>query len=199
MISAEALWETEQPASFLVVAIPDSQARTNIFEIRIPYLLSFLSYNSFTARVEGLNELEKAAIARYGPGEYIPPVAINFYAFRIMVLAGLLMVLLAILAVAYKQPEARPGFLKVMLWAPILPYLAGTTGWIMAEVGRWPWIVYGLLRIEDAISPNVPASSIVFSLVVLTVLYAVLSVLAFRLAVKYGTQEATSGRVAEAY
>jgi cytochrome d ubiquinol oxidase subunit I len=199
MASAEALWETEQPASFVVFAIPNQQARTNLLAIRIPYMVSFLTYNSFTAKVEGINDLEKAAIARWGPGDYIPPVAINFYAFRIMVLAGLLMILLAILAVAYKQPEAKPGFLKVMVWAPILPYLAGVSGWIVAEVGRWPWIVYGLLRIEDAISPNVSAGNIVFSLVVLTVLYAVLSVLAFRLAIKYGAQEKAAEQVVEAY
>jgi cytochrome d ubiquinol oxidase subunit I len=199
MASAEALWETEQPASFVVFAIPNQQARTNLLAIRIPYMVSFLTYNSFTAKVEGINDLEKAAIARWGPGDYIPPVAINFYAFRIMVLAGLLMILLAILAVAYKQPEAKPGFLKVMVWAPILPYLAGVSGWIVAEVGRWPWIVYGLLRIEDAISPNVSAGNIVFSLVVLTVLYAVLSILAFRLAIKYGAQEKAAEQVVEAY
>jgi cytochrome d ubiquinol oxidase subunit I len=86
-----------------------------------------------------------------------------------------------------------------MVWAPILPYLAGVSGWIVAEVGRWPWIVYGLLRIEDAISPNVSAGSIVFSLVALTVLYAVLSVLAFRLAIKYGAQEKAAEQVVEAY
>lgn len=199
MASAEALWETEQPASFVVFAIPNQQARTNLLAIRIPYMVSFLTYNSFTAKVEGINDLEKAAIARWGPGDYIPPVAINFYAFRIMVLAGLLMILLAILAVAYKQPEAKPGFLKVMVWAPILPYLAGVSGWIVAEVGRWPWIVYGLLRIEDAISPNVSAGNIAFSLVVLTVLYAVLSILAFRLAIKYGAQEKAAEQVVEAY
>jgi cytochrome d ubiquinol oxidase subunit I len=199
MASAEALWETEQPASFVVFAIPNQQARTNLLAIRIPYMVSFLTYNSFTAKVEGINDLEKAAIARWGPGDYIPPVAINFYAFRIMVLAGLLMILLAILAVAYKQPEAKPGFLKVMVWAPILPYLAGVSGWIVAEVGRWPWIVYGLLRIEDAISPNVSAGNIVFSLVALTVLYAVLSILAFRLAIKYGAQEKAAEQVVEAY
>jgi len=69
----------------------------------------------------------------------------------------------------------------------------------MAEVGRWPWIVYGLLRIEDAISPNVSAGNIVFSLAVLTVLYAVLSILAFRLAIKYGAQEKAAEQVVEAY
>lgn len=198
MAAAEALWETEQPASFLVIAIPNERARTNVLAIRVPYLLSFLSYNNFTARVEGLKDLEKAAIVQHGPGQYIPPVAVNFYAFRIMVLAGLLMIALAVLAVAAKRPESRPGLLRVLLWAPILPYLAGTAGWIVAEVGRWPWIVYGLLRIEEAISPNVSAGNIVFSLVVLTGLYAVLSVLAFRLALKHGAQEAV-GQAAEAY
>ncbi len=198
LAAAEALWETEQPASFVVFAIPNERTQTNALAIRIPYLLSFLSYNSFTARVEGLKDLEKAAVAQYGPGQYIPPVAINFYAFRIMVLAGLAMIVLATLAVAAKRPEARPGLLKILLWAPILPYVAGTAGWIVAEVGRWPWIVYGLLRIEDAISPNVSAGSIIFSLVVLTGLYTLLSVLAFRLAVKQDAQKAV-GQTAEAY
>ncbi|RME36284.1 MAG: cytochrome ubiquinol oxidase subunit I, partial [Thermoflexia bacterium] len=82
MAAAEAHWETAQPAAFLVVAIPDERARPNIFEIRIPYVLSLLSYNNPTARVEGIRDLEQAAVAQYGPERYVPPVALNFYAFR---------------------------------------------------------------------------------------------------------------------
>jgi len=198
MAAAEALWETEQPASFRVIAFPDQEGRNNVLELNIPYLVSFLAYNNFTARVEGINELEKMAVSRYGAGDYVPPVWITFWAFRLMVGAGLLMILLGILAVAYRRPEERRGFLKVMLWSPILPYLAGVAGWVMAEVGRWPWIVYGLLRIEDAISPNVSAGSIVFSLALFTGVYAVLSILAFRLALKHVVQEPVAAQTAEA-
>lgn len=185
MTAAEALWETEQPAAFRFIAFPDEETRSNALEVLIPRLVSFFSYNSFNARVEGINDLEKKAIAQYGPGYYIPPVALNFWSFRLMLGAGLLMILLALLAVIFRQPESRPGFLKVLVWAPILPYLASITGWVVAEVGRWPWIVYGLLRIEDAISPNVSAGNILFSLTVLTVLYGVLAVLALWLALRH--------------
>ncbi len=198
MAASEALWESEEPASFSLFALPDQETRSNALEIKIPYLLSFLSYNDFSSRVEGINELEKQMIEKYGPGDYIPPVALDYWSFRIMVGAGLLMILLAILAVAYKKPEEKPGFLKVMLWAPILPYLGVSFGWIMAETGRWPWIVYGLLKIEDAVSPNVPASSVAFSLVVLTLLYLVLAIVALGLAFKYGTRDDIYSEEAEA-
>jgi len=199
MAAAEALWETGQPAAFPIIAFPNQQTRSNGLEIRIPALVSFLAYNDFTARVEGINDLEKQAIAHYGPGNYIPPVALNFWSFRLMFGAGLLMVLLAILAVASRQPERRPGLLKVLLWAPILPYLSSTAGWIMAETGRWPWIVFGLLKIEDAISPNVPAGSIAFSLAILTVLYLVLAIIALKLALRQGTQGSAAEPAVEAY
>ncbi len=198
MAASEALWESEQPASFSLFALPNQESRSNALEIKIPYLLSFLSYNDFSSRVEGINELEKQMIEKYGPGDYVPPVALDYWSFRIMVGAGLLMILLAILAVAYKKPEEKPGFLKTMLWAPILPYLGVSFGWIMAETGRWPWIVYGLLKIEDAVSPNVPASSVAFSLVVLTLLYLVLAIVALGLAFKYGTRDDIYTEEAEA-
>jgi len=199
MAASEALWETEQPAALSIIAFPNQEARRNALEIRIPALVSFLAYNNFTARVEGINDLEAQAIAQYGTGDYVPPVTLNFWCFRLMVGAGLLMILLAILAVASRQPERQPGLLKVLLWAPILPYLASTTGWIMAETGRWPWIVFGLLKIEEAVSPNVPAGSIAFSLAVLTVLYLGLAIIALKLALRQGARDLAAEPIAEAY
>lgn len=198
MAAAEALWETEQPAGFAIIAAIDERNQTNPFEIKIPGFLSFLAYNNFSGKVEGIKELQAAAEAQYGSGNYIPPVALNFWAFRIMVGAGLLMVILALLAVLWTNGKAeiekKPGFLKILQWAPILPYLAGTFGWIMAETGRWPWIVYGLQKIEDAISPNVPAWNVAFSLVILSLLYSLLSIIAFNLAIKYGTSNIKVGQ-----
>lgn len=189
MAAAEALWESEEPAAFSLVAFPNQETRSNVLDIKIPAFLSFLSHGDFSSRVEGINELEKQMIEKYGPGDYIPLVALNFWSFRIMVGAGLLMVLLAFLAVLYKKPEEKAGFLKTTLWAPILPYLAGSFGWIMAETGRWPWIVYGLLRVEDAVSPNVSAGNVAFSLIALTLLYLVLAAVGLGLAFKYGARE----------
>ncbi len=147
MAAAEAEWDTQEPADFALIAFPDEQARVNRWAIEFPGVTSFLAYGNFSTAFPGMNQLEQEFIAKYGPGDYIPPVALNFWAFRIMVGAGLLMILLALLAVLYKAPEGKPGFLKVLLWAPILPYLAVSFGWIMAETGRWPWIVYGLLKV----------------------------------------------------
>jgi cytochrome d ubiquinol oxidase subunit I len=192
MAAAEALWETEQPAGFAVVAAIDEGTQSNPFEIKIPGVLSFLSYNNFSGEVKGIKQLQEEAVAQYGAGDYIPPVALNFWSFRIMVGAGTLMVLLALLAVAWSKKgeiEGKKGFLRIMQWAPVLPYLASTFGWVMAETGRWPWIVFGLQKIEDAVSPNVPAWNIVFSLVALGALYGVLAIVAFNLAVKYGTAD----------
>ncbi|NPA26502.1 MAG: cytochrome ubiquinol oxidase subunit I [Chloroflexi bacterium] len=186
MAAAEALWETEAPAAFSLFAIPDSEARTNRLDIRIPALLSFLAHNDFSSPVVGINDLEKQFIEQYGPGDYIPPVGLDYWSFRIMVYSGLLMIGLAALAVYYKRPEEHPRFLKTMMWATILPYLGVTFGWVMAETGRWPWIVYGLLKIEDAVSPNVPASSVLFSMTALTILYLILAIIGVGLALRYG-------------
>lgn len=190
MAAAEALWESEAPAGFSVVAGINEGAQSNSFDVKIPGVLSFLSYNNFSQEVKGIKDLQAEAVAQYGAGNYVPPVALNFWSFRIMVGAGSLMVLLALLAVVWsngkREIDGKRGFLKVMLFAPLLPYLASTFGWVMAETGRWPWIVFGLQKIEEAISPNVPAWNVAFSLIVLGLLYAVLTVVAFKLGLKYG-------------
>jgi len=190
MAAAEALWETEQPAGFSLVSWINEGAQENAFELKIPGALSFLSYNNFTGEVKGLKDLQAEAVASYGEGNYIPPVTINFWSFRIMVGAGSLMVLLAFLAVLWsngkREIDSKPWLLKALMPAAVLPYLAVTTGWIMAETGRWPWIVFGLQKVEDAVSPNVPAWNVAFSLAVFFVLYAVLTVIAFKLGIKYG-------------
>ncbi len=195
MSAAEALWETEQPASLSMFAIIDEENQTNTVDITIPYMLSFLSYNNFTGEVEGIRDLAAQAEAEYGPGDYIPPVALNYWSFRIMVGAGSLMVLIALLGVLWSKDrsiEDKTLFLKAVIFSAILPYLAVTTGWILAETGRWPWIVYGLQKIEDAVSPNVPAWNVAFSLTLMTALYTVFTIVAYKLAVKYGTGDIES-------
>ncbi len=191
MAAAEAQWNTEGPAGLALISGVDDQAQENTFELEIPGLASFLSYNNFTDEFKGLKELQAEATAQYGQGNYIPPVALNFWSFRIMVGAGLLMILLSLLALIWssgkREVDGKKGFFRILLFAPLLPYLAVSLGWVVAETGRWPWIVYGLLKIDNAVSPNVPAWNIAISLVVLGLLYGVLTVVAFRLGLKYGT------------
>ena len=183
MSAAEAIWETQQPAALSLVAGIDEKNKTNTFEIAIPAAASFLSYNNFTGEVKGLNTLQEEAAAQYGEGNYIPPVALAFWSFRIMVGTGFLMALLALLSVIWSKKEGvlegKTTFLKILVFSPLLAYLASTFGWILTEVGRWPWIVYGLQKIEDAVSPNVPAWNIVVSIVLFSILYTVLSFVCF--------------------
>ena len=189
MAAAEAEWTTEPSAGLSLIAGIDQNNQNNTFSVKIPGLLSFLSYNNFTSQVEGLKDLEAAAEAQYGSGNYLPPVALDFWSFRLMVGAGLLMILLAILALVWSaknQLGKRGWFLKILMPAACLPYLASVCGWLLAETGRWPWIVFGLQKVENAISPNVPGWNVAISLVVLGLLYAVLIAFALPLALKYG-------------
>jgi len=191
MAAAEALWHSEQPAHFSFFAIPDEQAQTNHLDIRIPAFLSYLSYGDFTSKVEGIDEVQAKMEAEHGPGDYIPPVGITYWAFRLMVYAGGLMLLL-LLYLWYLNSKGismaeKPGFAKIMVWSILLPYLAVTTGWIMAEVGRQPWVVYGLLRTKEGVSPAsvVSGGEVLFSLLGLGVVYIVLTYYGVKLVVKH--------------
>ncbi|MFH1523350.1 MAG: cytochrome ubiquinol oxidase subunit I, partial [Chloroflexota bacterium] len=191
--AAEAIWQTESPsADFIVIANIDEKKQENTFEITVPKALSFLLYNKFTGAVQGLTELQAEAEAQYGPGNYIPPVTITFWVFRFMVGIGFLMALLALLAVIrpkVKFIEKSQLFLKILLPAMILPYLANTFGWILTEEARQPWIVYGLLKVENAGSPNLTTGNVLFSLILFTVLLSALVAVTGWLMIKSGTAE----------
>ena len=186
--AAEAHWETADPAAFAVVAVVDEKNQTNTFEIAIPRMLSFLSYNSFSGEVKGLKDLQAEVEAKYGPGNYIPPVTSVFWSFRIMVAAGAWLVLMAIVSLyLWKsgQLEAKPLALKALLWSIPVPYIANSTGWYLAEVGRQPWIVYGLQKVESAVSPSVSTGEILTTLIGFTLVYGILAVLDLYLLVKF--------------
>ncbi|KYH33349.1 cytochrome ubiquinol oxidase subunit I [Neomoorella mulderi] len=191
MAAAEALWESAAPAPLALAALVDERTQTNTFEIKIPALASFLAYNSFQGEVKGLKDLQAAAEASYGPGSYIPPVAPVFWSFRLMVVAGLWLILLSLYSLYLwrrRRLEEKPLVLKALLWSIPVPYLANTAGWLMAEIGRYPWIVYGLQRVEAAVSPGVSAAAILTTLVAFTLLYGVLAVADVYLLAKYARQ-----------
>ncbi|CEP69126.1 Cytochrome d ubiquinol oxidase, subunit I [Moorella glycerini] len=191
MAAAEALWESADPAPLALVTLVDAKDQTNTFEIKIPALASFLAYNSFQGEVKGLKDLQAAAEASYGPGNYIPPVAPVFWSFRLMVVAGLWLILLSLYSLYLwrrRRLEEKPLVLKALLWSIPVPYLANTAGWLMAEIGRYPWIVYGLQRVEAAVSPGVSAAAIFTTLVAFTLLYGVLAVADVYLLAKYARQ-----------
>jgi cytochrome bd ubiquinol oxidase subunit I len=188
MAAAEALWETEEPASFSLFTIGNMRERRDIFAIRIPRLLSLLAYNQLEGEVKGMNDLQAEYVAAYGPGNYIPPAVIPYWTFRIMVGAGFLMVglsLYALFLVMGDLFEGRSLILKIFTFAITLPYLANSSGWLLTEVGRYPWTVFGLMTLEESISPTVSAGMVLTSLVGFILIYSGLIVATLYLITKH--------------
>ena len=175
--SAEALYDTEDPASFSILTIGDLTGRNKIWQIRIPRVLSLLYYNEFTGEVPGINNLETQYQEKYGPGTYIPLVVFTYWGFRLMVGAGFAMLALGGYAL-YLVMRSRVGpnirWLVIFVFAIALPYIANTSGWILTEMGRQPFIVYGLLKTEDAMSPGLSSGMILFSLIGFALIYTAL-------------------------
>lgn len=176
MAAAEALWETEDPAAMSLFTWGDEPARRDVFAIRVPGLLSFLAHNRFEGAVLGIKDLQAAYEVQYGPGDYVPPVKWTYWTFRIMVGAGLVMLVLAAWAawgvVRGTEPPAR--LLALLVPGLALPYIGNSAGWIFTEIGRQPWIVFGVLKTADAVSPTVTAGEVALTLVAFTLLYGAL-------------------------
>ncbi len=190
MAAAEALWETEDPAPMSIFAISNQAEQKDVFAIKIPALLSFLVHNRFEGEVRGIKQIQEEYVETYGPGNYIPPVNFSYWTFRLMVGSGFLMMLLGVWALRVhftKGTEYSPLLLKLMFWAIALPFIANSTGWLFTEVARQPWIVFGLQKVSEGLSPTatVSAGHVLFSLVSFTLLYAVLIVVEIHLLKKY--------------
>jgi cytochrome d ubiquinol oxidase subunit I len=139
-----------------------------------------------------LIDLQEEERDKYGPGDYIPPVTISYWSSRTMIGIGMLMILVSGLAVwwSWKDKIAdRRWFLKILIPAGLLPTVASIAGWLVAETGRWPWIVHGLQSIEDAVSPSITPGNIIFSITTFLVLYTVLGTTGVALMLKYGSSE----------
>ena len=179
--------------------IGNERERRDVFAIRLPRVLSLLAYNQLDGEVKGINNLQAEYEQTYGPGNYVPPVAVSYWSFRIMVGAGTLMLVAvgyALLLAMGEEVEKKPKFMKAFIWLLPLPYLATSTGWILTEVGRAPWIVFGLMKIEDAVSPNVSAGAVLFTLITFTVIYGVLMAADIYLLQKFARQPEAVGLAA---
>jgi cytochrome d ubiquinol oxidase subunit I len=201
----EALWETEDPADLSLVAIIDANNQRNTFEISVPRVLSFMLYNRFNGQVRGIKDLQAEYEKTYGAGDYTPPVLLIFWTFRTMVSAGFLMVLLALYALfllraelfkswplvikllpAKTNPFEHSSFLlKLFPFAIVLPYIANTCGWLLTETGRFPWMVYGLFRIDEGVSPMVTSSMLRITLIGYILVYGLLILVTVYLLSKY--------------
>jgi cytochrome d ubiquinol oxidase subunit I len=207
LAAMEAHWETRQPAPMYLLTLPNEAKKENYFDLLpIPGLLGFLAYGDFNAEVKGLKELAPLDFAEFQnrtgydpslpvavmpdgteivrpmqPEEAMPPVLITFLSFRFMVGMAGLFILLAALAYVWRNSIAdRPGFARILAYTIPLPYVTIMAGWVVAEVGRQPWLVYKLMLTTQGISP-VPGSSVALSLAAFTVIYGLLGTLAIYL------------------
>ena len=187
LAALEAIWETEQPASFSLLTIGDLSGKKEVWSIRIPAAMSFLACNNFTCEVKGVNELQATYEQQYGPGDYIPLMIVTYWTFRIMMAFGVVMILITAYFVwaNMRGDITKAKWMKWVPWVLILPYLANASGWILTEMGRQPWIVYGLLKVEDAVSPNLTTVDLLISLIGYTVVYGTLAVSMVYLLEKY--------------
>ncbi len=164
----EARWQTQQPASEVLIAWPDERTQSNSFSVSIPRLGSFIaSGGNWDARESGLDSI---------PQQDWPPVVLPFLSFRVMVGAGLLMLAIAwigMLLVFSGRVEKTRWFLRATFLSFPLGFIAVICGWVTAEVGRQPWVVYGLLRTSEAVTPSLEAGTVMFSLLAYIVVYAV--------------------------
>lgn len=182
--SAEALWDTEEGAPLSLFAIGDLDERENIVDIGIPRGLSLLATNTLDAEVEGINDIQARYVEEFGPGNYIPAVGVTYWSFRIMVGAGMLMIALSLFGL-FSSLKGRIGatdrrwnrlWLQVLPWAIALPFIANTAGWVLTEMGRQPWVVYGQLLTEDGVSQSVSRWEVAITLGGFTLVYGVLMV-----------------------
>lgn len=175
--AAEALVETENPASFSLLSVVDQETLTEQLSLRIPRVLSLLAYNRLDGEVKGMVDLQAEFEQKYGPGNYVPSVAVTYWSFRIMVGSGFIMLALIGLAL-YRVLRSQLDFTKfgmnLFLPAIALPFLANIFGWLLTEMGRQPWVVYGKMRTVDAVSPNLTAGMVITSLLGFTILYGLL-------------------------
>ncbi|KGX85853.1 cytochrome ubiquinol oxidase subunit I [Pontibacillus litoralis] len=180
MAASEALWEdSADPAPWTLFADIDVENQENALEIQIPYALSYLTYEKFSGSVPGMLSLQAEYEEKYGPGNYIPPVKTTFWSFRIMVIAGMVMILVSLLGLwaSYRNTIMEKKFLlKTMVGLISFPFIANTAGWIMTEIGRQPWTVFGYMTTSASVSPNVTAESLLFSLIAFTTIYLILAI-----------------------
>jgi cytochrome d ubiquinol oxidase subunit I len=157
-------------------------------DIRVPGLLSFLATGSFDGKVEGIDNVQAREVAKYGPGSYKPIIPIAYWSFRLMIGFGLVAASLSALGLWLFRRRRVPSskwFYRAAIWAVATPFLANTMGWIFTEMGRQPWVVYGVMQTSDAVSPSVGTATVATSLVVYTLLYGALAVINLRLMLKH--------------
>jgi cytochrome d ubiquinol oxidase subunit I len=167
----EGLYMTQTGAPIVMFAVPTEKPPTLHATIEIPGLLSWLAFGDPNAPVKGLNEF---------PYDEVPPLWLTFVSFHNMVILGFYFIVVMAIGtyrLYRKSLWTSRKFLRVLIWSIPLPLIACQLGWIAAEVGRQPWIVYRLLKTTDAVSVSIPAGDILFSIILFSIVYLLLGAL----------------------
>jgi len=171
LAAMEGLFETTNGAPLAIIGMPDVHAKTLIDPIYVPSVLSFLAYGNFEANVKGLDEYASTLV---------PPVELTYYAYHVMVGLGTIFVALAALAailLAMRKLESARWLLWALMLAMPFPFIANEAGWVVTEVGRQPWIIYGVMQTAEGSSPNVVAGETIFTLLGFAGMYFLLGAL----------------------
>jgi cytochrome d ubiquinol oxidase subunit I len=178
--AAEGLYEdSEDPAAWTLVAWMNEKEKERVFGIEVPYVLSILSYHELSGAVDGMNTINERLIEEYGERNYFPPVNALFWNFRVMAGFGMLMLMVSIVGLFFTRKKKpilyeKPWMLWIVALTTFAPFLANTAGWLLTELGRYPWTAYGLFTIEESVSPNVSATSLLISNISYFTLFTIL-------------------------
>lgn len=167
----EGMYTSQSGAPLVFFAVPFTKPPELKARVEISGLLSWMAFGDINARIKGINEF---------PPQNVPPLWLTFVSFHNMVVLGLYFIAItfyALITLRRNKLWKKKWLLKVFVWSTPLPLAACQLGWITAEVGRQPWIVYGLLRTSEAYSPNVTAGEIWFSLLLFSSIYLLLGIL----------------------
>lgn len=175
--ATEGLYEDSgDPAAWTLIGFQDTDKHESTWTLEIPGMLSILSYNKLEGAVKGMNTINQELIAEHGEQDYYPPVKTLFWSFRVMSGSGMFLILVSAVALwlGRKQKDilSKKWALYVVAFCTFVPFMANTAGWLITELGRYPWTVYGVFTIADSVSPNVSATSLLISNIVYFLLFS---------------------------
>jgi cytochrome d ubiquinol oxidase subunit I len=195
--ASEAQWTTCQPCSFSIFQVGGGKNdHTPTQFLEIPHLLSLIATNRWNGKVIGLTPLNNQYNAKYGPGDYVPNVFVQYWSMRVMAYLAIVVVLVALWGVWMSRrgtiTTSRP-FLLVAQWLVVLPFLMNTAGWFLTEIGRQPWIVQGIMLTRNGLSPSVSTTYLWISVLGFFVLYGTLGTIDLILMLRYARKELPPG------
>ncbi len=188
MAAAEGLYESEVPAGFSILTLGSMDGKHEVYSVKVPRLLSYLSHGDFNTEVKGINPLQAEYEKKYGPGDYSPNIPVAYWTFRLMITLGMTAAAAGVLMLWATRRGRGPTsrwWLPLAVVLPFLPLFGNSFGWIFTEMGRQPWVVFGLMKTAAGVSPGTTAGEALTSLIGFAALYGVLAVIEVKLLLTY--------------